>query len=137
MAGASSVPPCPHADRVDSPKQPTTHQTAALRLAGRTCQTFPSAVAEKRLVVAQSGMAVALRARGRCPVMRDVSSTEAARRDEWSAATLRIHTERDGRCGYCSERGSADPWPCLMARLAMHAKAAVTPAPGNARERRR
>ena len=87
------------------------------------------------VAVAKLGMpGVARRARGRCPLMTNVPSTEAARRHEWSAATLRIHTERDGRCSYCSERGSTDPWPCLMARLAMHAKGATTPPPGDAPE---
>jgi hypothetical protein len=87
------------------------------------------------VAVAKLGMPrVARRARGRCPLMTNVPSTEAARRHEWSTATLRIHTERDGRCSYCSERGSTDPWPCLMARLAMHAKGATTPPPGDAPE---
>ena len=104
-------------------------------VARRACQTFPAAVAEMTLAVAKLGMPrVARRARGRCPLMTNVPSTEAARRHEWSAATLRIHTEQDGRCSYCSERGSADPWPCLMARLAMHAKGVTTPPAGDAPE---
>jgi hypothetical protein len=59
--------------------------------------------------------------------MTHVPSTDiGARRLEWSAATLRLHTDLDGRCSYCSERGSTDPWPCLMARLAIHAQSVAT-----------
>ncbi len=75
-----------------------------------------------------SHQAVAQTVRSRCAGMTNVPRTESAdRRLQWSQATLRIHTERDGQCSYCSERGSADPWPCLMARMAMHAKSAATP----------
>ncbi len=117
----------PMLTRVDSPKQPTTHQSAALRVARRACQTFPPGVGGMTRVVTKLWKWVARQAPGRCPSMTNVSSTAtAARRHQWSAATLRIHTERDGRCSYCSERGSTDPWPCLMARLAMHAKGVTT-----------
>ena len=60
--------------------------------------------------------------------MTNVSNGDRdARRLAWAAATLLIHAERNGLCCYCSERGSMDPWPCLMARLAMHAQSGTMP----------
>lgn len=66
---------------------------------------------------------VTLSSRGR-------GSIRPARRLAWATATLLIHAERNGQCCYCSERGSFDPWPCLMARLAMHVQSEIGPPTG-------
>ena len=77
-----------------------------------------------RVRASPSGLGrVTLSSRGR-------GSIQPARRLAWATSTLLIHAARNGRCCYCSERGSFDPWPCLMARLAMHVQSEIGPPTG-------
>ena len=82
--------------------------------------------------LSQSGAGASLSQRlGRVTLSsRGRGSIRPARRLAWATATLLIHAERNGQCCYCSERGSMDPWPCLMARLALHAQSEIGPPTG-------